>query len=258
MKIKPEEIPDAVSLEKGKITQIVHQTWKTSVVPDNYKGWVDSWEKHNPHFHHVLWEDKVIIEFINTEYPEYLDLLGRLRRPVELADFFRYLVVYHFGGIYADLDTECLQPIDPILETNDDFFCCVEKCCPDEQTMKALRLVRPLQLCQWFFGGVKGCVLLKSLCDRISTNYPPNRVASWGLEETLQHTGPGVFTDMVLKAKEEKQNVTVYPQYFFANGSCGTTGFEDDYPSLVASIPQSIHKQHLVFIHHHFSGSWKT
>jgi hypothetical protein len=42
MKIKPEEILDAVSLEEGKITQIVHQTWKTSVVPDHYKGWVDS------------------------------------------------------------------------------------------------------------------------------------------------------------------------------------------------------------------------
>lgn len=29
--------------------------------------------------------------------------------------YFRYVVLYEFGGVYADLDTECLKPLDRIL-----------------------------------------------------------------------------------------------------------------------------------------------
>ena len=37
-----------------------------------------------------------------------------------LLCFCRYFVLYEHGGVYADLDSECLKPIQPIVE---DYSC---------------------------------------------------------------------------------------------------------------------------------------
>ena len=36
------------------------------------------------------------------------------RCSVFLFSYFRYFVLYEFGGVYADLDMECLRPLDPL------------------------------------------------------------------------------------------------------------------------------------------------
>jgi mannosyltransferase OCH1-like enzyme len=43
---------------------------------------------------------------------EYLQAYLDLPKAVERADFFRYLVVLRYGGLYADTDVECMSSID--------------------------------------------------------------------------------------------------------------------------------------------------
>lgn len=43
---------------------------------------------------------------------EYLQAYQDLPKAVERADFFRYLVVLRYGGLYADTDVECVSSID--------------------------------------------------------------------------------------------------------------------------------------------------
>jgi mannosyltransferase OCH1-like enzyme len=40
-------------------------------------------------------------------------------KDVERSDFFRYLIVLHTGGVYADIDTECRKPLDRFLRASD-------------------------------------------------------------------------------------------------------------------------------------------
>lgn len=41
---------------------------------------------------------------------------------VEKADIMRYFILYHYGGIYADLDMEAVRPIEPLLAKHDKNF----------------------------------------------------------------------------------------------------------------------------------------
>ena len=59
-------------------------------------------------------------------YHELFDTYQSLEEPVMKADMFRYLIVYHFGGLYADLDTEALKSFDGLLKGNSKMIIGVE------------------------------------------------------------------------------------------------------------------------------------
>ena len=42
---------------------------------------------------------------------DYLQAYLEFQKAVERADFFRYLVVLRYGGLYADTDVQCMSPI---------------------------------------------------------------------------------------------------------------------------------------------------
>ena len=42
-----------------------------------------------------------------------------LPKNVERADFFRYMVILKYGGVYSDIDTECRQPLSSIIKARD-------------------------------------------------------------------------------------------------------------------------------------------
>ncbi len=66
----------------------------------------------NADFEYKLWTDDGIFEFLECKYPEYVDQARNFQLGVVRADFFRILALYHFGGIYVDVDFECLVPIE--------------------------------------------------------------------------------------------------------------------------------------------------
>ena len=238
---------------------VVHQTWKTESIPEENIKWVESWEYYNPDYLIVLWDDDSILNFIHLNYPQYIDLCYRFQRSVELADLFRYIVIYHFGGVYADLDVECLQSITPLLINQHNLFCCVEKFTKNITEKEYYKLVRQEQLCQWFFGAPKGSFVLKDLCDLINLKYPKksNKDYTSTIYNTLESTGPGVFSDVILQEKKNKGNITIFPQYYFAIGACFTDGFNDDYPDWVEYVSENAVKEKLMYVRHHFQGSWK-
>lgn len=53
-----------------------------------------------------MYYDKDLLEFVKTNYPKYLALYQSLKG-VYMADMARVLVIYHYGGIYMDLDFYC-------------------------------------------------------------------------------------------------------------------------------------------------------
>ena len=48
--------------------------------------------------------------------PHYFPLYNEFNYFIEKLDFFRYVVLWEYGGIYADMDVECLMPINDILD----------------------------------------------------------------------------------------------------------------------------------------------
>ena len=105
------------------IPKILHQTWKTDIVPTGFEGYVQSWRRHNPDWTMMFWNDRMLLEFVATHYPDFLPTFCGYERGVMRADAGRYLLLHHFGGVYADIDCECVAPFDPLLSEDRIVFC---------------------------------------------------------------------------------------------------------------------------------------
>ena len=66
----------------------------------------------NPDVRVKVWGNDDVERFIAKIYPKYLDLYHFLKLDIQRADLARLLILYKIGGVYADLDYECLKPID--------------------------------------------------------------------------------------------------------------------------------------------------
>ena len=97
------------------IPKILHQTWKTKSLPPNFLRWRHSWLRHHGGWQHHLWTDLENRQLVKSDYPWLLYFFDNLPKHIQRVDIVRYLYLHKYGGVYADLDFECLKPIDPLL-----------------------------------------------------------------------------------------------------------------------------------------------
>lgn len=102
------------------IPRVVHQTAKSfDSLSADVNALRQTWVRLNPGWEVKLWDDARCKDFVKQEFPEYFAAYTGLAKNVERADFFRYLVVLRYGGVYADIDTECTQPLDEAIRSDD-------------------------------------------------------------------------------------------------------------------------------------------
>ena len=78
--------------------------------------WVKSWQRHNPTFEYWFWTDSGARETLRRRYPPWMGALyDAYPHAINRADVRKYLILYLHGGIVADLDTECLRPLDALV-----------------------------------------------------------------------------------------------------------------------------------------------
>ena len=99
------------------IPKRIFQTWKSKTdIPENMSYWQSTWKRHNLNYDYQLWDDTDNRNFIETYYPWFLEKYDSYDVMIKRADAVRYFYLYHFGGIYADMDFECIRNFDDILE----------------------------------------------------------------------------------------------------------------------------------------------
>jgi len=97
------------------IPAILHQTWKTADIPERFNKYVSSWRSLNPGWRYQLWTDRDCRSFVRDQYPGLLELYDSYTSNINRADVARYLLLHHYGGLYADLDSACLRPVESLL-----------------------------------------------------------------------------------------------------------------------------------------------
>jgi hypothetical protein len=110
--------------EQRVIPRLIHQTWHSAEYTEG-RGTPASWRAHNPGWHYHLWLDSELDAFVEAEYPAYIELFRSYPNPVQRADLGRYLLLHRFGGLYADMDTDCLGSLEPLV-TEDRIVLCEE------------------------------------------------------------------------------------------------------------------------------------
>jgi inositol phosphorylceramide mannosyltransferase catalytic subunit len=102
-------------MPNGSIPKLLHQTWKTENVPEVWREFALSWRKFHSSWDYRLWTDEANREFVAENYSSLLDVYDSYSYGIQRADVIRYCLLHHFGGVYADLDIECLEPIDKLV-----------------------------------------------------------------------------------------------------------------------------------------------
>lgn len=97
------------------IPKIIHQTYKTEEIPDKWINEQKSCQTKNPDFKYILWTDESAREFIKEHYNWFLPTFDSYPFNIMRADVIRYFVLYHYGGVYIDLDDGCSRELDPLL-----------------------------------------------------------------------------------------------------------------------------------------------
>lgn len=107
-----------VYLDQSQIPRIIWQTAKSTphaaALP-----LIESWKTKNPGYHYAFMDDVACDEFIRYNFtPEFYEMYSSLPVGVMRADVWRVAVVYVFGGVYVDIDCECIVPLDEWLSVH--------------------------------------------------------------------------------------------------------------------------------------------
>jgi len=180
-----------------KIPKIIHIQWIGKEFPEKFHKFRESWIALHPTWTHVLWTDNPI----NYKFGTFINDVNTLKRDLlsgkyagksivldiknlifenkryylesknigEKTDITAYEFVYQFGGVYIDVDFECLQSLD-ILHHCYDYYIGIQ---PLDET---------LALGKGIFGAIPGHPILKHCISTIQNDRNKN--------EVIKRTGP--------------------------------------------------------------------
>ena len=98
------------------IPKRIFQTWKTNEIPLAWQPYQKSWKEKHQDWEFCFATDDDNRAFVTKWFPGFLETYDLLSIPITKVDFVRYLYLYKFGGVYADLDCESLQPLDGLIK----------------------------------------------------------------------------------------------------------------------------------------------
>lgn len=175
-----------------QIPKLIWQTYKLpyNELPEYALEATQTWTNSNPDWIYNYMDDEAAAKFIQEEYgDEWLDIWNNVPVKVMKGDIWRYMIVYKYGGLYADLDTHCVVPIGAWLPTFGDdckFVVCVENAC---------------HMANWAFIGTPGHPFLKLLLDMIKDRIQNEGEYHYKNNPHFVHalTANGIFSEAYIK-----------------------------------------------------------
>lgn len=254
------------------LPRIIHQTWKTTTLPQWALYTVDSWKMLNPAFEHWLWDDASMEDFMRTEYAALWPIYSVHLRPVQKADLFRYAVVHKYGGVYADIDVVCVVPIHQwtafvpgIDDANVDMMMVGWEALVSAKEVAKKHFAVEHQLCQWTFAAVPHHWMLANVLKDIQQYYTSGRHEKD--ISIIKSTGPGMFSISIQKSIAQRFNNVTFGSKAFGRQKeqmkTTVTRIGGLYIlPLEAFGSRGQHDLHAVqqpqqLVVHNFQGSWK-
>jgi mannosyltransferase OCH1-like enzyme len=75
-------------------------------ISETNKSFIQKIKSLHPEWNYMFFSDTDILKFITEETPEYYDTFSKFKFKIQQIDFFRYLAIYQYGGLYLDVDME--------------------------------------------------------------------------------------------------------------------------------------------------------
>ena len=117
------------SYNDTKLIKTLCQTYHTkSKIPQKV---YDNIKKYLPGFKHIIFDDNECLDFLKNFDKKYQDKLNKkstenifkkLKINAHKADLFRYCYLYENGGLYADIKTEFIKPVESFIKNPDYLY----------------------------------------------------------------------------------------------------------------------------------------
>lgn len=93
------------------VPRIIHQMAgpNASAWPVLWRACQSSWKSQFRDFQYHLWHDAEIYEFVRSTFPQFWPTFLAYPHNISRIDLARYLLLYEYGGIYADMDFYVLR-----------------------------------------------------------------------------------------------------------------------------------------------------
>jgi len=171
------------------IPKNIFQTWNTKNLPKEIQELIDNMKALNPEYKYHLFTDEEMDIFVEQYYPgEINECYKKINLIVAKADFWRYLILYKFGGVYLDMDSSINVRLDDFIRA-------------DNSAILSIESGRPT-FTQWaLIFDVHHPILRRTICfiiDNIKNNKYPKDIISM--------TGPIVFTKAINSIHQEYFN----------------------------------------------------
>ena len=163
------------------IPKCIYQTWKTHDLSPTMANLVALWKTHNPDYEHKLFDNAECDEFIKKHFDRNVYVAYSRIIPGALkADMWRYCVLYVNGGVYADIDTMCMNSLNKFVKDRE-FVTAVD--------LNATKSEGEHNLFNSIIASIPGHPILKGCIDRITRQVLTNTRPS----SLLDIAGPGVL-----------------------------------------------------------------
>jgi len=95
------------------IPKIIHYCWLSNdIIPEELQVYVNSWKDKLSDYEFILWN----FNRIDINISPWVKQAFEAKKYAFAADFIRLYAVYHYGGIYLDMDIEVIKPFDNLLD----------------------------------------------------------------------------------------------------------------------------------------------
>lgn len=102
------------------IEKNIFQTFINSELPESIVNLIEQLKLKNSNYNYYFYTDEDILDFIKTNYStEIYNAYNKLQIGAAKADFWRYLVLYKYGGVYLDLDSYITISLDDFILNQD-------------------------------------------------------------------------------------------------------------------------------------------
>lgn len=95
------------------IPKIIHYCWLSGeTIPEELRNYMKTWKEKLPDYEFILWD----LNKFSKESSQWVKQAFENGKYAFAADFIRLFAVYHYGGIYMDMDIEVRKSFNDLLD----------------------------------------------------------------------------------------------------------------------------------------------
>jgi mannosyltransferase OCH1-like enzyme len=154
---------------------------------------VQTWIDKNTEYEVKIWGNQEAYDNRWINKSKMTDMFNK-KDYAGVSDIMRYEILYEHGGVYVDVDSYCINPLEDWLLGCEAFACWEQE------------IVRNNLIANGCIGGIPKAGVWKMCIDAIS------KIDCKVSEKAWKITGPQLLSDLFFK---KRANLTVYPSHFF-------------------------------------------